>query len=102
MALSDQLNDLAVKAKQVEDRVAAAKQKTKADLEGDVDNARASAQAQADALHAKAEANKGKISAWWDKMETVVARARGRGAQRRRGKKGLPRRQGGPAGGRAG
>jgi hypothetical protein len=69
MALSDQLNDLAVKAKQVQDRVAAAKQKTKADLEGDVENARASAQAQADALHTKAEANKGKISAWWDKME---------------------------------
>ena len=34
MALSDQLSDLAAKAKQVEDRVAAAKQKTKAELEG--------------------------------------------------------------------
>ena len=42
MALADQLNDLAAKAKQVQDRVAAAQQKTKADLEGDVDNARAS------------------------------------------------------------
>ena len=41
MALADQLNDLATKAKQVQDRVAAAKQKTKADLEGDVDNATA-------------------------------------------------------------
>ena len=69
MAVSDQLRDLAAKAKQVEDRVAAAKQKTKADLEAEVNNARESAQAQADALHAKAEANKGKISAWWDKME---------------------------------
>ena len=69
MALADQLNDLAAKAKQVQDRVAAAKDKTKADLEGDVDNARASSQAEADALHTKAEANKGKISAWWDHVE---------------------------------
>src|ERR1700747_2313970 len=69
MTLADQLSDLAAKAKQVQDRVAAAKQKTKADLEADVDNARASAQAQADALHTKAEASKGKISAWWDHME---------------------------------
>ena len=87
MALSDQLNDLAVKAKQVQDRVAAAKQKTKADLEGDVENARASSQAQADALHTKAEANKGKISAWWDKMERSwhehVAAVR-KGAQERK------------------
>ncbi len=87
MTLSDQLNDLAVKAKQVQDRVAAAKQKTRADLEGDVDNARASAQAEADALHTKAEANKGKISAWWDKMERSwhehVAAVR-KGAQERK------------------
>ena len=69
MVLSEQLSALAAKAKQVEDRVAAAKQKTKAELEADVDNARESAQAQADALHDKAEANKGKISAWWDKVE---------------------------------
>jgi hypothetical protein len=69
MALADQLYDLATKTKQVQDRVAAAKQKIKADLEGDVGNARASAQAQADALHTKAQANKGKISAWWDHMQ---------------------------------
>src|SRR6516162_10612918 len=69
VALSDQLNDLVAKTKQVEDRVAAARQKTKAELEADVDNARESSKAQADALHAKAEASKGKISAWWDKLE---------------------------------
>jgi hypothetical protein len=69
MALSDQLDDLAAKAKQVQDRVAAARQKTRAELEADVNNARESAQAQADALHEKAEARKGKISAWWDKVE---------------------------------
>jgi hypothetical protein len=69
MALSDQLSDLAAKAKQVEDRIAASKQKTKAELEADVKNAQESAQAQADALHDKAQARKGKISAWWDKVE---------------------------------
>jgi hypothetical protein len=69
MALSDQLSDLVAKTKEVEDRVAAARQKTKADLQGDVDNARASSQAEADALHAQAEANKGKISAWWDRVQ---------------------------------
>jgi hypothetical protein len=67
--LSDQLSDLVAKTKQVEDRVAAAREKTKADLEGDVEDARESSKAQADALHAKAEASKGKISAWWDKLE---------------------------------
>jgi hypothetical protein len=69
VALSDQLSDLVAKTRQVEDRVAAARQKTKADLEGDVENARASAQAGADALHAEAEARKGKISAWWETIE---------------------------------
>jgi hypothetical protein len=48
--------------------VEAAKQKNKADLEADVDDARASAQAQAEVLHSKAEVNKGKISAWWHKL----------------------------------
>jgi hypothetical protein len=69
MALSDQLSDLVAKTKQVEDRVAAASQKTKAELEADVDSARESSKTQADALHAKAQASKGKISAWWDNLE---------------------------------
>jgi hypothetical protein len=69
MALSDQLSELAAKAKQVEERVSGAKEKTTAELEADVNNARESAQAQADALHQKAEERKGKISAWWDKVE---------------------------------
>jgi hypothetical protein len=69
MALSNQLSDLVARAKQVEDRVAAANQKSRTELEVDVDDARASAQAQADALHSKAEARKGKISAWWDGLQ---------------------------------
>jgi hypothetical protein len=39
VALSEQLSDLVAKTKQVEDRVAAARQKTKAELEADVDDA---------------------------------------------------------------
>jgi hypothetical protein len=69
MTLSDQVSDLATRAKQVEDRIASAKEKTRDELEGEVNSARESAQAQADALHRKAEANEGKISAWWDKLQ---------------------------------
>jgi hypothetical protein len=65
MALSDQLIDLAAKARQVEDSVAAAKLKSEAELEADVKSARESSQAHADALHRKAEDVKEKISAWW-------------------------------------
>jgi hypothetical protein len=87
MALSDQLSALVAKAKQVEDRVAAARQKTRAELEADVSNARESSQAQADALHQQAEASKGKLSAWWDKVQRSwhehVAAVR-KGAEERR------------------
>jgi hypothetical protein len=69
MALSDQLNELSIRAKQVEDRVTAARGKAKADLESDVKEARASAQAQADVLRETAEAGKGKLSAWWESVQ---------------------------------
>jgi len=69
MALSDQLSDLARRAKQVEDRVAAANAKTKADLEADVKDARESAQEQADGLRSKAQKGKGKLSAQWDGLQ---------------------------------
>jgi hypothetical protein len=42
---------------------------TKSQFEADVEDTRESFQARADALHAKAEASKGRISAWWDKVE---------------------------------
>jgi hypothetical protein len=69
MALSDQLSDLANRAKQLEDHAGAAKQKGKADLQADVNNARESAQAKADELRKSADARKGRISAWWDSMQ---------------------------------
>jgi hypothetical protein len=65
MALSDQLTDLAARAKKLEDHAAAAKAKSKADLQQDVKSARESAQAQGDALKSNAERNKDKLSAWW-------------------------------------
>jgi len=45
MALSDQLTGLAARAKEAEERAAAAQGKAKADLQADVETARASAQA---------------------------------------------------------
>jgi hypothetical protein len=69
MALSDQLRDLADRAKQLEDRATAAKQKGKAQLESDVKNARDSAQAEGDALRKRSVENKDRISAWWDKLQ---------------------------------
>ena len=69
MALSDQLTKLSARAKELEDRAAAAKSKGKADLEQDVKEARESAQGQADDLRKSAEAGKDKISVWWDDVQ---------------------------------
>jgi hypothetical protein len=69
MAFSDQLTKLAIRAKEVEDRVAAAENKAQADLEREVNDARAAAQAQADTLRKSAESTKGKVSSWWDGVQ---------------------------------
>jgi hypothetical protein len=69
MALSDQLSDLAARVKQLEDRAAAAKTKTKSDLQEDVKNARESAQAQGEKLRDSAEAGKGRMSDWWESVQ---------------------------------
>ena len=69
MAVSDQLTKLAARAKEAEDRAAAAQGKARADLERDVENARTSAQAQADKLRATADAKKGKLSVWWHDVQ---------------------------------
>ena len=63
--LSDELTKLAARANEAEARAKAAHNETKADLEQDIDSARASAQAQADKLRATTEESKGNISAWW-------------------------------------
>ena len=69
MALSDQLTKLAARAKEAEDRAGAAKTKARAQLEQDVKTSRDAAQAQANQLRKTAEANKGKISEWWDGVQ---------------------------------
>jgi hypothetical protein len=69
MALSDDLRKLADRAKEAEDHAATAKTKAKADLEADVENARAVAQAQADDLSESANAKRDRISAWWHDVQ---------------------------------
>src|SRR5688572_32856635 len=69
MAASDQLNKLRTRAKEAEERVAAAQGKARADLEQDVKRARETAQADADQLHKDTEEGKGKVSAWWHDVQ---------------------------------
>jgi hypothetical protein len=69
MALSDQLNTLAVRAKALEDNAASAQKKSKSELEKDVKNARDAAQAQGDALKKSAETRKDRISSWWESLQ---------------------------------
>jgi len=69
MAFSDQLSQLAARAKELEDHAAAAQQKGKGDLERDVRTARDAAQAQAESLRQSADERKGQLSAWWDNLQ---------------------------------
>ena len=62
MALSDQLTELAARAKAAEDRAGAVQGKAKADVQADVEQARTSAQDRAKKLRESAEANKNKLS----------------------------------------
>jgi hypothetical protein len=69
MAGSDQLYKLAARAKQAEENVAAARTKATAQLEADVEAARESAEKDSQALRAKVEEGKGKVSAAWDNAQ---------------------------------
>lgn len=69
MALSDELTNLAVRAKEAENRATAARGKAKADLEQDVETARTSAQEQAEKLRKSADARQDKISVWWHDLQ---------------------------------
>lgn len=69
MAASDELTKLAARAKEAEDRAAAARGKAKAELEQDVETARTSAQEQAEELRKTADARKDKISVWWHDLQ---------------------------------
>ena len=67
--LADELTKLAARAHEAETRATSAHGKAKADLEQEVDSARASAEAGADRLRATAEERKGSISAWWTDVQ---------------------------------
>ena len=69
MAVSDDLSKLTTRAKEAEDRAAAAREKAKADLEADLNNARAVGQQQAEDLRQQAEEGKGRISDWWEDVQ---------------------------------
>jgi len=64
MTASDELTKLAARAKQAEQRAAAAGGKARADLQQEVEAARASAQEQAEKLRQSADEGKDKISVW--------------------------------------
>ncbi|MET1155153.1 hypothetical protein [Arthrobacter sp.] len=65
MTLSDDLSKLAARAKTAEDRFAAAQQDAHAKLQQDVQSARDSLQKGTDQLRETAQANQGKVAAWW-------------------------------------
>jgi hypothetical protein len=69
MALSDDLARLSVRAKEIENRYAAAKQQERDQLEQDVEQARASAQATVDKLHAQSTQTAGEVQAWGEDMQ---------------------------------
>ena len=69
MAVSDQLSKLSRRAKELEDRAAAAQSKAKSDLQQEVKTARESAQGQADELRKRVGETKGGISSWWDSVQ---------------------------------
>ena len=65
MALSDQLSKLSARAKEAEDRVAAATTEASAELDQEVEKAGESARAQSDELRKTVEADLDAYSAWW-------------------------------------
>ena len=69
MALSDNLTKLAARAKEAETRTAAARDEAGADLQREVESARAGAQAQAEKLRQGAEEGKAEVSGWWTDVQ---------------------------------
>ena len=69
MALSDDLAKLAARAKEAEDRFAAAQRDAHAKVKDDVKTARASLDKHTDQLRQTAEANRGKLAQWWNDVQ---------------------------------
>ncbi len=68
MTLSDQLNKLATRTKDLKDRATAARGEARADLKHDVDAARAASNANAEALGRSLDVAEVEVSAWWTDM----------------------------------
>jgi hypothetical protein len=69
MALSDELTKLAARAKQAEDRAAAAQREARTQLEQDVQQAHDDINKRVDQLREAAEANRGKLAKWWMEVQ---------------------------------
>jgi hypothetical protein len=69
MSLSDDLAKLAARAKEAEDRFAAAQRDAHAKVKDDVKTARASLDKHTDQLRQTAEANRGKLAQWWNDVQ---------------------------------
>jgi hypothetical protein len=69
MAVSDDLSKLTDRAKEAEQRAAAARDKAQADVEADLDNARAVGEQQAEDLRQIADRGKGRISERWEDVQ---------------------------------
>ena len=69
MALSHELTKLATRAKEAETRTTAARDEARADLEREVESARAASQEQAEKLRQGAEEGKAKVSGWWTDVQ---------------------------------
>ena len=69
MALSDDLTKLSVRAKEAEERAAAAREKSKADLEADLEYARGVGEEEAKALRETSDEGKGRISDRWNDVQ---------------------------------
>jgi hypothetical protein len=69
MTLSDDLTKLATRAKEAEDRFAAAQKAAHDKVERDVQGARESLAKSTDQLRETAETNKGNVAAWWSDVQ---------------------------------
>ena len=69
MALSDELGKLATRAKQAEDRSAAAQKAAHDEVQHDLQSAHESLEKRTDQLRQTAEANNGKVAAWWSDVQ---------------------------------
>jgi hypothetical protein len=69
MALSDDLTNLAARAKQAEEHAAAARNEAHAKLQQDVHTARDSLQKRTEDLRQTAETNRGNVAAWWSEVQ---------------------------------